>query len=238
MKNFLFLTVLLCATAFSNLQAQSASNEADMQTFARKFMAAYNQGDHTALQKMYMADAVRIDQTGKEIKGADNIAAYFADQFRLNNATLLLKQMEVVWSDYQHAFLSKGTYEVYGTTNVYDIKVHATGAYENTMLKQNGEWKIAKSVLSPLVKTLVYHQVKDFTEWKWGFEAALPMRLAAGERGSEYGTLNGDPNTVYVISEWTSVEAAQSFFANPELEKAMQAAGVTEKPTIMIFDRK
>ncbi len=150
MKNLLILTVIFCIATFGNLQAQSVNDELDMHAFVRKFMAAYNDGDPVALRKLYVDDAVRIDQTGKEIKGADNIAAYFADQFRLNNATLLLKQTGLHWSDFEHGWVAKGNYEVYGITNVYDIKVHFTGTYNNTMVKENDQWKITKTYLTPL----------------------------------------------------------------------------------------
>ena len=148
MKNFLILTALLCATIFSNLQAQTDSDEAEIQAFAQKFMAAYNQQDVDALRKMYMDDAVRVDTEGKEIIGADNIAAYFEDRFIHNNVTVDIKQKVLTWSDAQHAFVASGTYEVKGKTIVYDIEIHDKGKYANTMIKQNGEWKIAKSILT------------------------------------------------------------------------------------------
>lgn len=151
MRKLMLLLTILGSTVL--LQAQSVNDEVDMHTFARKFMAAYNSDDHATLQKMYTPDAVRIDQAGKEIKGADNIAAYFADQFLKNNATLLLKQTELVWADAEHALVAKGTYEIYGKTNVYDIPIDVTGQYANVMLKQNGEWKIAKSMLLPLASS-------------------------------------------------------------------------------------
>jgi quinol monooxygenase YgiN len=106
------------------------------------------------------------------------------------------------------------------------------------MIKKNGEWKIANSVLSPLVKVMVYHQVKDFAEWKSVFEQGQPMRSAAGELSSEIGTLHDDPNTAYVISEWTSLEQFQTFMADPDLTRTMQQAGVTGKPTVLILDRQ
>lgn len=164
MRKLLFLAALLGCTTF--LQAQSPKDEADMHTFARKFMAAYNQGDHAALGKMYTADAERIDTKGKKTKGADNIANYYAEQFRLNNATLLLRQTGLSWSDRQHAFVSTGTYEVYGITNVYDIEVRFSGAYANAMLKKDGEWKIAHSVLTPLehADPKVAANIKMYTE--------------------------------------------------------------------------
>lgn len=147
MKKSLLLAAFLGGTIL--LHAQS-TDEAHMQVFARRFMAAYNQQDQAAIRKMYTDDAVRIDMAGKEITGGDKIAADFADQFRLNNATLLLRQTHLVWSDAEHAWVAKGTFEIYGITNVYDIKIDVAGQYANTMLKQNDEWKIARSVLTPL----------------------------------------------------------------------------------------
>ena len=127
-----------------------ATDEADMQDFARRFMAAYNQGDHAALQTMYTDDAVRIDAAGKQIQGADNIAAYFDQQFIRNKATLLLQPTGLHWSDAEHAWIATGTFEIRGQTIVYDINIDSSGHYANTMAKQNGEWKIARSVLTPL----------------------------------------------------------------------------------------
>lgn len=72
----------------------------------------------------------------------------FEEQFRNNNVTLLLKQTGISWSDAEHAWVAKGNYEVYGKTYVYDIDIDITGSYANTMQKKDGEWKIAKSVLT------------------------------------------------------------------------------------------
>ncbi len=166
MKNLLFPMSLLFAATFGNLQAQSATNEFEMQEFARKFMNAYNQGDHKAIRKMYLDDAVRIDAEGKEIKGADKIAAYFADQFVKNNATVFIRQLSVNWSDQEHAWVASGTYEVNGKTNVYDIPIHFTGHYANAMIKKDGQWKIAKSVHTPLehADPKVAANIKMYTE--------------------------------------------------------------------------
>ena len=146
MKNLFFIAALLCL-AGSSLQAQSVNDELELQAFTRRFMAAYNAQDHAAIGKMYTDDAVRIDQAGKQIEGAEKIASFFAEQFRNNNATLLLKHTGISWSDAEHAWVAKGNYEVYGKTIVYDIAIDITGSYANAMQKKNGEWKIAKSVL-------------------------------------------------------------------------------------------
>lgn len=165
MKNHLFIAILLCL-AGSSLQAQSVNDELDMQDFTRRFMAAYNAQDHEAIRKMYTDDAVRIDQQGNQINGAENIAKYFAEQFIKNNTTLLLKHTGINWSDAEHAWVVKGNYEVYGRTIVYDIAIDITGSYANAMQKQDGGWKIAKSVLTPPDMSKIKAEIQDLnTAW-------------------------------------------------------------------------
>ena len=148
MKKLLFCAALLGCTLA--LPAQSATDEADMYTLTRNYMAAYNAGDHAALQAMYTDDAVRIDTEGNRIEGAENIAAALAQQFRENNVTVLIKHDGLYWSDAESTLVATGTYQVYGVSYVYDIEIDVTGRYANTVLQEDGEWKIAKSVLSPL----------------------------------------------------------------------------------------
>lgn len=159
MKNIL-LFGFLTGLAAGNLQAQTVNDELELQAFARRFMAAYNAQDHVALGKMYTDDAVRIDQNGKEIRGAENIAQYFAEQFIKNNATLLIRQTGLSWSDAEHAWVAKGRYEMYGKTYVYDIPIDIEGSYANTMQKKDGEWKIARSVLGPVDLSAVKAEIQ------------------------------------------------------------------------------
>jgi uncharacterized protein (TIGR02246 family) len=165
MKNLIFIAALFCL-AVSGLQAQSVNEELELQTFTRRFMAAYNAQDHAAIGKMYTEDAVRIDQQGNQIVGAENIANYFAEQFRKNNATLLLKHTGINWSDAEHAWVVRGNYEVYGKTIVYDIPIDIVGSYANAMLKKDGEWKIAKSVLTPTDMSKIKDEIQALnTVW-------------------------------------------------------------------------
>lgn len=143
------MAILLCSTG-SSLPAQSVNDELDLQAFTRRFMAAYNAQDHAAIRKMYTDDAVRIDEQGEPIKGAENIATFFEEQFRYKNTTLLLKHTGISWSDAEHAWVAKGNYQVYGKTYVYDIDIDIVGSYANAMQKKDGEWKIVKSWVSPI----------------------------------------------------------------------------------------
>ncbi|MCB0835623.1 MAG: hypothetical protein KDD99_03100 [Bacteroidetes bacterium] len=238
MKNYLFLAAMICFSAFSNLKAQSMTDEIEIKNFTRDFIIAYNQQDDAALKNMYMVDAEHIDANGKEIRGADQIAAAFLNQFINQNTTLLLKPSHINWSDSQHAFVVSGTYEIYGKTIVYDIDIDEKGGFSFAMIQKDGTWKIGKSVFFPTIKIMIHHKVKDFSEWKSVFDENEPKRQAAGELRSEVGTLHSDPQTAYIIGEWTSLESFQAFFENPDLGKTMQAAGVIGKPVVMILDRK
>ena len=146
MKTLLSLAAFLFCSQF--LLAQTLNDEADMHTFAREFMAAYNSGDRMILRSMYTDDAVRIDPEGQQMEGADQIIEFFGKQFRSNNATLLIRQEGLSWSDAEQAWLSFGTYHIYGRSIVYDMEIDLQGTYANAMVKDGDTWKIAKSVLS------------------------------------------------------------------------------------------
>jgi uncharacterized protein (TIGR02246 family) len=171
MKNIIFLAAFICATC-STSYAQSVNDELEIQTFTRRFMAAYNTQDHAAIGKMYTTDAVRIDQQGKQITGAANIAAYFADQFVKNNATLLVRLSGIRWSDAEHAWVANGNYEVYGKTNVYDIPINIKGSYAHAMQKKDGEWKIAKTWLTAPDMTAIKAEIQAIEDtWAVAYNA-------------------------------------------------------------------
>jgi ketosteroid isomerase-like protein len=152
MKNTSLLLLLLCTAFFTNLNAQSAEDEAAMETVGHDFMRAYNQQDAAALQKLYTDDATRVDQEGKILKGADQIADLFAEQFKQSNNTIFVRHLGIGWSDREHAFVANGTYEVFGNLKADGTAIHFTGRYYNTMWKnkESGQWKIINSRHFPL----------------------------------------------------------------------------------------
>ena len=168
MKTIIFSAAFIFSSlaVLSNLHAQTESDELGIKEFTDRYMATYNQQDVASLQEMYLEDADRFDTDGREISGAAQIATYFRELFREKDITIQLKLSEIVWSSYQHAFVAKGTYEIYGNTYVYDIKIHEAGTYSHTMIKQNGEWKIARSILSPLPPqdSKVAANIRKYTE--------------------------------------------------------------------------
>ena len=143
MQCSLVFATLLCAGFSTTLSAQDVDKE--MADFAQQFQDAYNKEDHATLKTFYTADAVRIGSDGSSITGADAIGAFWAEQFKGSDATLVLKQTSAVWKDVCHCTVSTGTYHVSGTT-VKGDKIEVSGTYSNEMLKVDGAWKMAKSV--------------------------------------------------------------------------------------------
>ena len=139
-----FFAILCCAAFTSTLNAQDLDQE--MVAFAQQFQDAYNKEDHATLKTFYTDDAKRLAKDGTAITGAEAIGAFWAEQFKGSDATLTLKQQSVGWKDNLHAYVASGTYHVSGTT-VKGDKFEISGKYINTMLKQNGVWKIAESAL-------------------------------------------------------------------------------------------
>lgn len=151
MKTFLSLAVFCCCTVI--LQAQSASNEYEMQAFAIHFENAYNQGNLDAIRGMYTEHAVLIDQEGREMNGGDQIAAYFTRQFRDINAILSLHQFELDWSEPENAWVTSGTFEVFSFIGKFGFDFLEVSEYNNVMVQDNGQWKIARSVLYPIPRS-------------------------------------------------------------------------------------
>lgn len=227
MKNLLLLAAFLCAASLTGtLQGQSATDEQAIRVFVRDFMNAYNRQDAAALKVLFTADAVTITPDGDSTRGADQIAQRFEDQFVRNDVTLLIRQIGLTWSDAQHALVTTGTYESYGTTYVYDIPFRKTTAYRNTMVQENGQWKIARSVVTLPVKTFVYQKSGDPAAWKSALTDALN---GSGVLTIDIGTPHGNPSAGYALLEWASLATAQAFFESPEWQKIL---GKGEKPVV------
>jgi ketosteroid isomerase-like protein len=217
------------------LQAQSVSDEQALQAFARDFMNAYNKQDHAALKAMYTAQAQSTAENGITHKGAENIAQAFQQNFIKEDATILVSQTGVQWSDAQRAYICTGTYETYGKTYVYDIVFRYKTAYRNTMIKEQGKWKIANSVLTTAAQTMLMQKNGALSEWKSTLNAALKDSEAVGK---EIGFAKGVANAVYALIDWPSAEAAKAFFASSNWQKATQKLTTGEKPEVIYLEGK
>ncbi len=73
---------------------------------------------------------------------------------------------------------------------------------------------------------LIIHEVVDYPIWKEVFDRAASIRKAAGERSYRVLKYAERPNKIVHFSEWTSIDAAKTFFESPELVTIRAQAGV------------
>ena len=77
-----------------------------------------------------------------------------------------------------------------------------------------------------MAHVLITHEVDDYAAWKAVFDAAAPMRRAAGERAYTVLRYAEEPRRIVHFSEWTSTNDARAFFESPELVALRERAGV------------
>jgi quinol monooxygenase YgiN len=83
--------------------------------------------------------------------------------------------------------------------------------------------------------TAIDHRVADFDAWKTAYDGVREMQKAGGVRFQQVLREPSDPNRVYVTHVFDTREAADAFFANPELKAAMAAAGVDASSMKLMF---
>ena len=87
-----------------------------------------------------------------------------------------------------------------------------------------------------MATAIVRHSVTDFTSWKAFFDGAEEMRRQAGMTAWNIYTTTGDDTDVTAVLEFGTLTQAQAHFADPNLQAAMQQAGVNSKPEITFLD--
>jgi quinol monooxygenase YgiN len=84
---------------------------------------------------------------------------------------------------------------------------------------------------------VIRHKVKDYDAWKVGFDNALGIRKAGGEKSFRIFQLADDRNDIVAIFEWDSFDNAKKFISTPELREAMEKAGVAEEPKVNFLEK-
>jgi hypothetical protein len=83
---------------------------------------------------------------------------------------------------------------------------------------------------------LVRHKVRDFSEWKPGYDAHLPKRIEAGLTEKQLFRGANDPNEVVVIFEARDHGRAKAFVESADLRETMQRLGVVDKPDVYFLN--
>ncbi len=83
---------------------------------------------------------------------------------------------------------------------------------------------------------LVQHKVKDYGDWKKGFDAAYDFRKSAGEVAVQIYQDESDPNMLTIFNTWDSLANAKKFAQSPELREVMEKLGVLGAPTVTFLN--
>ena len=84
---------------------------------------------------------------------------------------------------------------------------------------------------------LVRHRVADFDAWRKVYDGFAPIQAEHGVHAHQVLRSIENPNDVTVEHTFDSREAANAFFARPDLKEAMSKAGVNaDSVEISYFD--
>lgn len=92
-----------------------------------------------------------------------------------------------------------------------------------------------------MITFVVHHVVEDYDRWKPVFDAHEAVRRGHGAVEHRVYRNTAEPNRVVVHSDFPSVDAAESFGADPSLAEALANAGIVGEPgTVLVemADRK
>jgi len=83
---------------------------------------------------------------------------------------------------------------------------------------------------------LIRHKVREFSEWKSGYDAHLPKRVEAGL--TEKYLLRGatDANEVILLFEAQDLDRGKAFAESADLRQTMQKVGVIDEPDIYFLN--
>jgi len=83
---------------------------------------------------------------------------------------------------------------------------------------------------------LIRHKVRDFSEWKSGYDAHLPKRTEAGLSEKHLLRSASDANEVVLLFQAEDLSRAKTFAESPDLRQTMQNVGVVDKPDIYFLN--
>lgn len=88
-----------------------------------------------------------------------------------------------------------------------------------------------------MIKVILTHEVKNYSEWKTVYDADEENRTKAGFHVSDLYHSIDNPNMITIIGEVLSVEALTNFMSNPLLKEAMEQGGVIGVPEVKILSK-
>lgn len=87
----------------------------------------------------------------------------------------------------------------------------------------------------PLAAAIVIHDVADYESWKQAFDEHAAERQRAGITAYAVNRNEEQPNQIVAFLQAEDEKMLHTFFEAPELQQAMQAAGVLNPPNVMFL---
>ena len=87
-----------------------------------------------------------------------------------------------------------------------------------------------------MAQLLVHHKVEDYAAWRRVYDELDGLRRSFGMTESRVFQTFNNPNELVIISDWPSPEKARAYGQSPDLKQAMQKAGVSSQPEILILE--
>jgi heme-degrading monooxygenase HmoA len=81
-----------------------------------------------------------------------------------------------------------------------------------------------------MASMIVQQKVKDFESWKKVYDSVAGLRSFRGALSEQIFREASDPNNLFIVFKWNSLENAERFAQSPELKAAMARAGVDGQP--------
>ena len=79
-------------------------------------------------------------------------------------------------------------------------------------------------------------KVEDWAKWKPIYDEHGATRKAAGCEGTHVFRNSADPNEVFIILRWDSLENARRFTESQDLRETMSRAGAVGQPDVYFLD--
>lgn len=84
---------------------------------------------------------------------------------------------------------------------------------------------------------LVRHKMKDYAKWKQVFDEHGSTRKANGSKGGHLFQNSDNPSEIVILFEWDDLKKARQFAQSEDLRKAMERAGVSDKPDVYFLEK-
>jgi quinol monooxygenase YgiN len=88
-----------------------------------------------------------------------------------------------------------------------------------------------------MIIVVVQHDATDYDTWRPVFDEHGAARQTHGCISERVYRAVDDPNSIAIVMEWPSKEAAEGFMADPTLGEAMARGGILGPPTITFGER-